>query len=75
MKIKRTRRQRQIKALKVKKTFSCIHSLTSWVIDNITSLEKQEQYVIQGVKNNYEITVDVLDTATWVTRTPLTTFN
>lgn len=56
--------------MKMKKSFSCIHSLTSWVVDNISSLEKQEKYVLQGVKNNYEIVVDVLDTATWVTRTP-----
>ena len=57
--------------MKVRKTFGCIHSLTNWVVDNITSLEKQEKYVLQGVKNNYEIVVDVLDTAEWVTRTPL----
>ena len=67
----RLRRQHRITAMKYRKSFSCIHSLTNWVIDNINSFEKQEKYVLQGVRNNYEIVVDVLDTAAWVTRTPL----
>lgn len=68
--MKRSRRQHRITAMKVRKSFSCILSLTDWVVDNITSLEKQEQYVLQGVRNNYEIVVDLIDTAEWVTRTP-----
>ena len=68
--MKRSRKQHRIAAMKVRKSFSGILSLTDWVVDNITSFEKQEKYVLQGVRNNYEIVVDLIDTAEWVTRTP-----